>query len=397
MVSVTEAADIIFSHLYKPTVENVPLQESVNRVLGEKIIADRDFPPFDRVSMDGIAIQFEAWKGGRKEFPVEFVQAAGSQASSLKSPESCVEVMTGAVLPGKTDTVIRYEDLEVKDGKALILSDTIEPGQNVHRKGIDCKQNDDLLEPGILLSPAEVALLASVGKSYVGVFKLPKAAIISSGDELVDVTESPQSHQIRRSNTYAIESAMQLLNWKGDQFHFSDNKDVLLKSLKTILESYEVLILSGGVSKGKFDYIPEVFEELGVKKIFHHVNQRPGKPFWFGSSRDGKIVFALPGNPVSTYMCFYRYIKPWILKSLGVASTELTATLARNFSFNPILTYFLQVSVVSEQGRLMAYPEAGGGSGDFVNLKNITGFLQLPPDRQTFQAGDTFPYFPFRN
>jgi molybdopterin molybdotransferase len=397
MVSVTEAADIIFPNLYKPLVESVPLQESVNRVLGEKIVADRDFPPFDRVSMDGIAIQFQEFKSGQKEFPVEFTQAAGDELKKLENLNNCVEVMTGAVLPQNTNTVIRYEDLQIKDGKAIILNEAIDFGQNIHRKGIDCKQSDQLLEPGILLSAAEVALLASVGKVAVDVFALPKTAIISSGDELVDVKEIPQSHQIRRSNTYAIDAGMRGLSWRANHFHFPDNKEVLLQSLQTVLKDHEVLILSGGVSKGKFDYIPKVFEELGVEKLFHQVNQRPGKPFWFGRSKEGKTVFALPGNPVSTYMCFYRYIRPWILKSLGVASRELTATLANDFSFAPSLTYFLQVEVKSEGGRLAAYPAAGGGSGDFVNLKNVTGFLELPPDKTTFNAGEVFPYYPFRN
>jgi molybdopterin molybdotransferase len=190
---------------------------------------------------------------------------------------------------------------------------------------------------------------------------------------------------------------MRTLNWSANHFHFPDNKDVLLKSLQKILNDHDVLVLSGGVSKGKFDFIPKVFEELGVQKLFHQVNQRPGKPFWFGASREGKTVFALPGNPVSTYMCFYRYIKPWILKSLGADTPALKATLAKNFSFVPNLTYFLQVMVKNEDGKLSAYPEAGGGSGDFVNLKNVTGFLELPPDRSAFASGEVFPYFPFRN
>ncbi len=395
MVSVTEAADIIFSNLYNRRVENVPLQVSVNRVLGESIKADRDFPAFDRVSMDGIAIQYEVWKSGKKEFPVEFVQAAGNPQSQLVSAANCAEVMTGAVLPGNTDTVIKYEDLEMNSNLACIVSKTVEQGQNIHRRGIDCRENEVVLEPGIILSPAEIALLAAVGKIDVDVFQFPKAAIIASGDELVDIKEIPQPHQIRRSNTYAIEAAMMAMNWKAEQFHFPDDKSILLKSLETVLRDHEVLILSGGVSKGKFDFIPRVFEELGIQKLFHQVNQRPGKPFWFGSGQ-GKTVFALPGNPVSTYMCFYRYVRPWLFRSLGVYQPELTASLARDFNFSPNLTYFLQVAVKLEQGKLVAYPEAGGGSGDFVNLKNVTGFLQLPPETSTFLAGQVFPYIPFR-
>jgi molybdopterin molybdotransferase len=397
MVSVTEAADIIFSNLYKPRVETIPLQQSVNRTLAESIIADRDFPPFDRVSMDGIAIKFNALKSGKKDFAVEFVQAAGNPRSRPVSEMKCAEVMTGAMLPENTDTVIKYEELEITNNVARLLTDKIVDGQNVHRKGIDCRQNEVLIEPGIFLSAAEVALLASVGKTEVNVFQMPKAAIISSGDELVDVNEVPQPHQIRRSNTYAIEAGMQLLNWKATHFHFPDNKPILLASLRKVLDDHEVLILSGGVSKGKFDFIPDVFEELGVKKLFHQVNQRPGKPFWFGSTGRGKTVFALPGNPVSTYICFYRYIKPWLLRSMGVKAWETTAALATDFTFQPNLTYFLQVDVRTESGKLLAYPEAGGGSGDFVNLKNVTGFLQLPPEQIQFKAGQVFPYYPFRN
>jgi molybdopterin molybdotransferase len=397
MVSVAEAAGIIFSNLYKPNVEVVTLNEALSRVLAEDIRADRDFPPFDRVSMDGIAIQFQEWKGGRREFAMEATQAAGDPQKTLNQTENCMEVMTGAMLPANTDTVIRYEDLEIHNSKARILSEVIELGQNVHKQGIDSKQNGLLLEPGILISPAEIALLASVGHTRVNVFALPKTAIISSGDELVDVNETPAPFQIRRSNTYAIEAAMTPFHWKASQFHFPDNKEVLLKSLSNILGAHEVLILSGGVSKGKFDFIPQVFEELGVKKLFHHVNQRPGKPFWFGVSREGKIVFALPGNPVSTYMCFYRYIKPWLLKSLAVEAPLLTAELGKDFSFTPNLSYFLQVVVKSENGKLVAYPEAGGGSGDFANLKNVTGFIEMPPEESTFKAGQLFTYFPFRS
>jgi molybdopterin molybdotransferase len=396
-VTVTEAADIIFSNLHKPRLEKISLQQTVNRVLAEVIKADRDFPPFHRVSMDGIAIKFQSLKEGITNFPIEFVQAAGSPRSALSSEVNCAEVMTGAILPENTDTVIKYEDLEMHDNTAHLVNDKIDFEQNVHKKGIDCRKNDVLLEPGILLSAAEVALLASVGKKEVQVFEMPKAAIISSGNELVDVGNVPLLHQIRRSNTYAIEAGMRMLNWSAVHFHFPDDKAILLNSLEEVLKDHDVLILSGGVSKGKFDFIPQVFEELGVRKLFHQVNQRPGKPFWFGASGNGKTVFALPGNPVSTYMCFYRYVKPWILKSLGVKNTNLSASLATDFTFMPNLTYFLQVEVRTDDGKLLAYPQAGGGSGDFVNLKNVTGFLEMPAEQSHFKAGEVFPYFPFRN
>jgi len=396
MISVSEATHIIQSHLFKAKKEKVELSKTVGRILAEPITADRDLPPFHRAAMDGIAILFESFQKGQREFKIERVLAAGEPAASLSDPTHTIEIMTGAALPGKADTIIRYEDVEIADGKAKIRIDTIEKGQFIHSKGQDAKANEVLLSPGIKISPAEVALLASVGKSKVEVFQFPKIAIISTGNELVDVAQTPKPHQIRKSNSYALQAALLIMNCEASLFHLPDEKNVLEKELKSIFKEHEVIILSGGVSKGKFDFIPEVLTSLGIEKKFHQVNQRPGKPFWFGYS-DQHTVFALPGNPVSTYMCFYKYIKPWLLKSLGVESKMLHAKLGENFSFKPALTYFLQVRTENESGQWIAYPDPGGGSGDFANLKNIDGFLELPADRTEFKKNEVFPYIPFRS
>jgi molybdopterin molybdotransferase len=397
MISVSEATSRVLENLYKPTVQTRPLTEALGCILAEPVRADRDAPPFDRVTMDGIAIAYQQFQNGQRDFKITGVQAAGEPRKKLAGPDQAVEVMTGAVLPEGTDTVIRYEDLKIEDSSARIVIEKIQQFQSVHRKGIDAKANDVLLEPGTRLTPAEIALLASVGKSNVGVFTFPTAVVASSGDELVEISDTPLAHQIRRSNSYAIQSAMQSLGWVANQVHLPDEKTVLKGSLEHLIQSHDVLILSGGVSQGKFDFIPAVLEELGVRKVFHQVSQRPGKPFWFGEMDNArKVVFALPGNPVSTFMCFYRFIKPWLLKSLGATEPALEAVLAQDFSFTPALTYFLQVNVVNESGRMVAYPYAGGGSGDFINLKKVTGFLELPKERSDFKAGESFPYIPFR-
>ena len=144
-----------------------------------------------------------------------------------------------------------------------------------------------------------------------------------------------------------------------------------------------------------FDFVPEVLTTLGVKKLFHGVSQKPGKPFWFGVS-DKHTVFALPGNPVSTYMCFYRFIKPWIQKSYGTDYFFPQVILAKDFSFKPSLTYFLQVKIKNESGKLTAYPAPGGGSGDFANLKEVDGFLELPASQEKFMANEVYSFIPFR-
>ena len=396
MVSVAEASEIILSYPYQPQIIKTALLHAVGKVLGEKIFADRDFPPFDRVAMDGIALRFTDWTSGQREFSIVAMQAAGEPQKELLHANTCLEVMTGAVLPGGADTVIRYEDIEVKGKFATILVDKVVVRQNIHRQGQDEKKGSILLEPHILLSPAEIALLASVGKSDVTTFSFPKIAIVSTGDELVDISEIPKAYQIRRSNNYALASALKNMGCESVSFHLTDQKDILLESLRTIVESHDVVILSGGVSKGKFDFIPDVLMEIGINKMFHEVSQRPGKPFWFGTGKE-KFVFALPGNPVSTYLCFYRYIRPWLLRSLNVKEEFSQAILAQDFNFQPKLTYFLQVKIHNESGRLMAYPNSGGGSGDFANLKDVDGFLELPPEKSEFKAGEVFPYIPFRH
>ena len=396
MVSVEEACRIIFSTLYKPPVATLPLAEAAGYVLAEPVYADRDFPPFDRVMMDGIAVALARLKAGQRTFAVETIQPAGTPQKRLKDVNKCIEVMTGAMLPKGTDVVIRYEDLVINNGEANVQVDTFEACQHIHARGRDVKEEAEILTPGTLLAPAEIALLASVGKAEVLVRQLPNVAVISTGNELVDVTDTPELHQIRRSNSYALSAALKLMGLQSEIHHLPDDKDEMEEGLKRLLNRFDVLILSGGVSKGKFDFVPETLEKLHVRKLIHRVSQRPGKPFWFGASQEDKIVFALPGNPVSTYLCFYRYIRPWLGLSMGTKVSEWTAVLAEDFEFQPSLTCFLQVKVSCEEGKLWAYPRPGQGSGDFANLSEVDGFLQLPAEKQEFKRGEAFPYIPFR-
>ncbi|HYG04760.1 MAG TPA: molybdopterin molybdotransferase MoeA [Chryseosolibacter sp.] len=396
MITVQEATAIIRENLYHANPVAVSITDAVGRVLAENIIADRDFPAFDRVAMDGIAIDFNSWKEGSKGFAIEYTQAAGQPAYELQDANNCIEVMTGAVLPLNTDTVVPYENITIKGAEATINSSDIQRFQNIHRRGSDAREKDVLVEKDMQISAAEVALMATVGLKHVNVYDLPSAAIVATGDELVEIDQVPQPHQIRQSNSYALHAAMKALSWPVVRYHIPDNEDFARASLTTILVTHEVIILSGGISKGKFDYVPSMLEQLGVTKMFHGVRQRPGKPFWFGRTSSGKTVFALPGNPVSTFLCFYRYVQPWLRASLGLPTIHPKVMLGENFRFEPALTYFLQVRVVNEGARLIAYPAAGGGSGDFVNLAGIDGFIELAAERSTFEAGELFDLISFR-
>lgn len=398
MISVQEATDILLQHGLALAVEEVPLTAAIGRVLREDLFADRPFPPYDRVTMDGIAILYETYAKGNRSFPIEKVIAAGDPESILENPAHCVEIMTGAVLPQGVDIVIRYEDLEIKDGVAKVMTEAIKPSQNVHRKGSDRAKGSKIVAAGKLISPAEVGVAATIGKAMLKVTRLPKTAIISTGDELVDVSEKPLPHQIRRSNVYRLQVSLKQYNIEVDAYHLIDDQASIEKAIKQMLDTYDVLILSGGVSKGKFDFVPAAMEALGVKKLFHRIKQRPGKPFWFGVAPTGSLVFALPGNPVSSFMCTQRYFVPWLRHSLGLDVLNLPiASLEKPVTFNPDLTYLCQVSTrFDKEGRLLAMPAEGRGSGDLANLVEADAFIELPRGRDIFEAGECFPVYFYR-
>lgn len=409
MLSTQEAENIISQHKIMLDViarneatEGVPLMQSLGRILAEDLVADRDFPPFDRVTMDGIAIRFEDFKNGSRTFKIMDIQAAGSPQIELEAKYNphhrAIEVMTGAILPLNSDTVIRYEDLKIENDIAAVLIENIDFEQNIHKKGIDRRENDVLLLRGLKITSAEIATAATVGKSVLKVMKLPKVAIISTGDELVNVDETPLLHQIRRSNVYALAALLETeFKIPGDLYHFKDDETVITEGLENILNKYEIVILSGAVSEGKYDFVPKALDNLGVKKLFHKVAQRPGKPFWFGKTDNRTVVFALPGNPVSTFLCACKYVLPFIKECLNIKHETEYAVLGEKVNFKPDLTYFIPVKLQNTEGGVLnARPLAGHGSGDLANLNDADGFLELPRGQDVFEAGTAYPLIRYR-
>ena len=402
LTTVKEASKIILENFQNFGIEEIDFIDSVGRVLKEDILADRDFPPFNRVSMDGIAISSEAFNKGIRAFKIEGIQGAGSSQLTLENSNNCIEAMTGAMLPNKTDAVIQYELLDIKDGIATVNLEAVKSFQNIHLKGLDRNLGDVLIPKNTLISPAEIGVFATVGKSKVIVGKQPKVMIVSTGNELVEVAETPAEYQIRRSNVYTLVSLLERLNIKAETAHILDDKETLTSVIEGFLNKYDVLLFSGAVSKGKFDFIPEVLTNLGVQKLFHQVKQRPGKPFWFGKkaeterSGSNKIVFAFPGNPVSTFVSCLKYFHPWFYKSVNLKMPVNEAILTEDFYFKPNLTYFLQVKLHQTEGKLYATPIAGKGSGDLANLVDSDAFLELPDDSSNFTKGEIFPIINFR-
>ncbi len=398
MISVDDALKIIIDHRLNLPTEQVPLDEAIGRLLREDLFADRDFPPYNRVTMDGITIRYADFANGQRAFPIEGVAAAGMPQQRLEKAGHCLEIMTGAILPFEADTVVRYEDVDIKDGVATLTVEGIREKQNVHRQGFDRKAGTKVVEAGHILSPAEIGVAATIGKAQLQVSHLPTSLIISTGDELVEIDQQPLPHQIRRSNVHRLRATLAKHHISADTAHLLDDLDEITAKLRGFIEEYEVIILSGGVSKGKFDYIPEALERLGVKKCFHRIAQRPGKPFWFGQAPNGSVIFALPGNPVSSFMCMQIYFLPWLRASLGLPPTDYpTAILKEAVSFRPDLTYFLQVAIeYDKEGRIWARPVEGHGSGDLANLADADAFLQLPRGKTDFEVGEVFELISYR-
>ncbi|GAB4044976.1 molybdopterin molybdotransferase MoeA [Spirosoma litoris] len=397
MLSVSDAFSITQQHLLSLPTETVSLLDANGRVLREAVRADRDFPPFNRVAMDGIAIRFADYAAGQRTFRVIGMQRAGQPQQTLQDSGTCLEVMTGAMLPIGADTIARYEEIRIVDGQASIVVENtpfgpIQMGMHIHPQATDRRANDELMSVGTRLGPSELAVAASVGQSTLLVTALPRVALVSTGDELVDVSDTPLPYQIRRSNTYMLQAALLSLGIQATLHHIVDDEEQLEKGLEDLLVTNDMLILSGGVSAGKADFVPDTLEKLGVQKHFHKIDQRPGKPLWFGTSASGKTVFALPGNPVSTVLCAYRYVLPYLRASLGLAPATIRyAQLAESVTFKPNMTYFLPVRLTSEMdGRTLAHPLPGSGSADFANLLAADGFMEFPPNQSEFGVGDSF-------
>jgi molybdopterin molybdotransferase len=385
------AEEAIYSRLTCLPIESLPLTQCVGGTLRENVYAERDHPPFDRISMDGIAVDSEALRRGQRRFRIQGTQAAGAPPVKLKSVDEAIEVMTGAILPPGADNVIPYEQLDLVDGFASIKSEVVtSPYHNIHRRGADGRQGRLLLESGTLLRAPEIAVVASAGMARVRVSSQPAIMVVSTGDELIEPGDAIADFQVRRSNAYAVAATFRRRGFGrvGDD-HVLDNEDLLHERLSLHLTTHEVVVLSGGVSMGKFDLVPKVLMQLGVQEVFHNVAQRPGRPMWFGIGPHGQSIFGLPGNPVSTLVCLIRYVIPAIAEAMGTkrAQPERLA-LAAAVTFKPALAYFLPVVIEHDDwGRAWANPKPPNGSGDFLSLAGTDGFVELPPGPNTYPKG----------
>ena len=392
-----EAEALVRGQVRPLPLEHRPLESLAGSVLAQSVRAERDQPPFDRVTMDGISFSCAAWRDGRRRFRIKGTQAAGTPPLQLDDPEHCIEVMTGAILPRGCDCVVPVERIEMADGWAQVEDAVpVEPFLNVHTRGVDCREGDMLLASGVRLGAPELAVLASAGLPHAQVHAEPRVLIIATGDELVAPGEPIEDWQVRRSNTYALRAALSLRGFtRLAENQLSDDPEQLKERIDTHLATHDVLVLTGGVSMGRFDHVPTTMRDLGVREVFHKVAQRPGKPLWFGIGPRGQVVFGLPGNPVSALVCLVRYVVPGLMAMMGARPSRVEAIpLGAPFRVKPALWYFLPVQIEPSalQG-LVAMPKPTRGSGDFVSLLGTDGFVELPPGPAEYPVGHLAPIY----
>jgi len=396
LLTPAQAESLIEQHLACLPIESLPLTQAAGAVLRENIYAERDQPPFDRVAMDGIALDSSAAAGHAGRLRVAGSQAAGDPPWTLPDASSCIEIMTGAMLPRGCDAVVPVELVQRNGDFAEIGRKAVQPWQNVHRRGTDCRQGSLLLAAGTRLSAPEVAIAAGAGMARVRVSAQPMIAVISTGNELVEPGENIEPHQVRRSNAYGITASLRQHGFaRVADDHVSDDETQLAERLSFHLHTHDVLILSGGVSMGRLDLVPKVLEKLGVSLVFHHIAQRPGKPMWFGVSQSGPAVFALPGNPVSTLVCLARYVLPALRAAMGETAKEAPrVAITAPVEVKVALACYMPVKLRTDDwGRTSAAPCPTNGSGDFTSLAGTDGFIELPPGPNTFPKGFVARFF----
>jgi len=357
----------------------VPLEEALGRVLRENLYADRPFPPFDRVTMDGVAFRFADFEG--KPLRLQGLHAAGDPPPPPLREGHCWQVMTGSVMPADCDTVIPYEEISIHDDTGEIRVEPV-PGRFIHREGSDAKTGDLILQSGVRLGPGHLGIAASIGAVNLTVTRLPRITILTTGDELIPADQTPLPHQLRQSNGITIENAMR--QWGPAQVtrhHLADDFAATKEGIASALQNSDLIILSGGISKGKKDYVRPALESLRGAPLFHGVAQRPGKPlaFWPG-------VAALPGNPNSSLTTFTRYLAPLLHKLTGTSlPRRIRLPLSAPIASHPSLAMMLP-ALLSDNGTLEIL--APQNSGDFLTPLSGTGFIEVPPDSGQVHEAD---------
>ena len=402
MISVEQALELILQQIQPAAGESVTLGESVGRVLAEEILSDLDSPPHDKSMVDGYAVLRSDLVNLPVKLRVQEEVTAGQVPQAAVQPGLTTRIMTGAPVPAAADAVVMVEQTQTSSDADGI--EWVEIGEvrlpesgNIMPQGTSLRTGDVVLPPGRIIRPLEIGLLAEVGRHQVQVSHVPSVAILSTGNELVDVDQSPQAGQIRNSNGPLLNALVQRAGAKPVPLGIGrDDLDHLRQLVARGLQE-DVLVLSGGVSAGVLDLVPQVLQELGVQQVFHKVNLKPGKPLWFGVTADPQtLVFGLPGNPVSSLVCCELFVRPALLALAGADPQGLErgrATLSESFHQRADRPTFFPARMYLENGQTRVQPLPWKGSADQRTLTDANCLAYFPADKHHYDAGDSISIY----
>ena len=393
MITVKEALDKILSHIQLLGSEKVSILEALGRVIAEDIYANGDIPPLDNSGMDGYAVRSEDIRNADQNHParLEVIEdlPAGFISTRTVGRGEAIRIMTGAPIPRGADAIIPVEYTKKEDSFVVIFK-AVSPGENIRRAGEDVKKGERVISSGDLIRPAEVGMLASVGRSFVSVYQRPMVAILCTGEELVDVDGHLDKGKIVSSNSYALAAQVKDCGAIPVQLGIAkDQKEEIKEKLLQGLRA-DVLLSSAGVSVGDYDFVKEILNDLGMEMVFWKVAMKPGKPLAFGTIK-GKPVFGLPGNPVSSMVSFEQFVRPSLLKMMGhhqIFRPIIEAILKEDIQKEPGSRHFVRAAVIFERDHYFVTTTGAQGSGILRSMVKANGLVVIPEDREIVRAGE---------
>ena len=392
MIPVADAIHIVLQQTSLLGTETVPIGEVRGRILGEDVVADSDLPPFDRAQMDGYAVRAADVEKTPARLRIVGESAAGAGWHHEMNAGEAVRIMTGAPVPQGADSVQQVELTRELNGAGTVeILESVQIGRSIVRQAAEIKSGETVLRAGEEINAQAIATLASFGYARVKVGRQPRVAVMATGSELVSVDQKPARDQIRDSNNYTIEAYAKLAGATVERVPLAgDDTELLKKQMAAALAHCDMLITSGGVSMGVYDFTKTAFRELGAEIFFERVALKPGKPTVFGKIGD-KLIFGLPGNPVSVAVTFNLFARAALRVMQGATQNglpEVTAVLARNVkAATDRESYLPGILRTEENGRLLAEPLKWGGSSDFVSFARANGLIIVPAGG-AFAAGD---------
>jgi molybdopterin molybdotransferase len=392
MISFSEAQHLVIEQARSFGKEKVNLDEAVGRVLCETIIADRDYPPFNRAAMDGYAIRHADWIAGLRSFIIREIIYAGSSENTSIGKGECYKIMTGAAVPRCANAIIRKEDVTEKGNEIKCAIESLDVLQHIARQGEDLKNGEVVYSNPVVCTPPIIGMLASIGKSQPSVEMLPRVSIITTGNEIVNVDATVKAVQIRNSNSHVLKAFLKSWNIVPAYCtHVEDELDKIEIALQPALKT-DIIIMCGGVSAGDADYIPTALDKLGASKIFHKVSIKPGKPIWFGKFQQ-QLIFALPGNPFSCMVTFKLFIELFLSKCFGLGTpVQLELPLQGLRSKKNSLDEFFPVRISGAPSGVQIIPF--NGSGDITAAVNAHAIARHPAQLPDISEGSVITCYP---